>query len=90
MVPITKNTTGIRGIYITITSTTMVFANEKTRFTTITVSRILLQLLQIYQNNIIKKCGKFTMKVCIDMVKLLRVLYLYITFNKNVILIIMS
>ena len=43
--PITKNTTGIRGIYITITSTTMVFANEKNRFTTITVSRLLLQLL---------------------------------------------
>ena len=30
---------GIRGIYITNTSTTMVFANEKTRFTTITVPR---------------------------------------------------
>ena len=33
---------GVRGIYITNTSTTMVFANEKTRFTTITVSRLLL------------------------------------------------
>ena len=30
--------------------------------------------------------SKFTMKVCISMVTLLRVLYLYITFNKNVIL----
>ena len=33
---------GIRGIYITNTSTTMVFANEKTRSTTITVPRLLL------------------------------------------------
>ena len=32
----------IRGIYITNTSTTMVFANEKTRSTTITVPRLLL------------------------------------------------
>ena len=41
--PITKKYhSGIRGIYITNTSTTMVFANEKTRFTTITVSRLLL------------------------------------------------
>ena len=37
-----KYHSGIRGIYITNTSTTMVFANEKTRFTTITVSRLLL------------------------------------------------
>ena len=37
--PVTKNTTGIRGIYITITSTTMVFANDKKRFTTITVQQ---------------------------------------------------
>ena len=33
-----KYHSGIRGIYITNTSTTIVFANEKTRFTTITVS----------------------------------------------------
>ena len=37
-----KYHSGIRGIYITNTSTTMVFANEKTRFTTITVPRLLL------------------------------------------------
>ena len=37
-----KYHSGIRGIYITNTSTTMVFANEKNRFTTITVSRLLL------------------------------------------------
>ena len=44
-ISITKNTTDIRGIYITITSTTNVFANEKNRFTTITVLRLLLPLL---------------------------------------------
>ena len=37
-----KYHSGIRGIYITNTSTTMVFANEKKRFTTITVPRLLL------------------------------------------------
>ena len=37
-----KYHSGIRGIYITNTSTTMVFANEKTRSTTITVPRLLL------------------------------------------------
>ena len=37
-----KYHSGIRGIYITNTSTTMVFANEKNLFTTITVSRLLL------------------------------------------------
>ena len=40
-----KYHSGIRGIYITNTSTTMVFANEKTRFTTITVSQLLLPFL---------------------------------------------
>ena len=45
VIPIAKNTTGIRGIYITITSTTMVFANDKKCFTTITVSRLHLPLL---------------------------------------------
>ena len=37
-----KYHSGIRDIHITNTSTTMVFANEKTRFTTITVPRLLL------------------------------------------------
>ena len=37
-----KYHSGIRGIYITNTSTMMVFANEKNRFTTITVSQLLL------------------------------------------------
>ena len=37
-----KYHSGIRGIYITNTSTTMVFTNEKTRSTTITVPRLLL------------------------------------------------
>ena len=37
-----KYHSGIRGIYITNTSTTMVFANEKNRSTTITVPRLLL------------------------------------------------
>ena len=37
-----KYHSGIRGIYITNTSTTIVFANEKNRSTTITVPRLLL------------------------------------------------
>ena len=48
--PITKNTTGIRGIYITITSTTMVFANEKTRFTTITSTTITFTITNFTAN----------------------------------------
>ena len=42
-----KYHSGIRGIYITNTSTTMVFANEKNRFTTITVPRLLLPYSKI-------------------------------------------
>ena len=49
-IPITKNTTGIRGIYITITSTTMVFANEKTRFTTITSTTITFTITNFTAN----------------------------------------
>ena len=49
-IPITKNTTGIRGIYITITSTTMVFANENTRFTTITSTTITFTITNFTAN----------------------------------------
>ena len=52
--PITKNTTGIRGIYITITSTTMVFANEKTRFTTITSTTITFTITNFTANILFK------------------------------------
>ena len=50
VLPITKNTTGIRGIYITITSTTMVFANEKNRFTTITSTTITFTITNFTAN----------------------------------------
>ena len=52
--PITKNTTGIRGIYITITSTTMVFANENTRFTTITSTTITFTITNFTANIFLK------------------------------------
>ena len=46
-----KYHSGIRGIYITNTSTTMVFAKEKNRFTTITVSRTITFTITIVKSS---------------------------------------